>query len=95
MVERLLKEVGGSPSADLAEKLLSSIDRARFQTADKREQALGWKLRDVCLDTTGAFPQALEAYGNALQLDPKIGVKRRADQLRKIVQEGRSVPSVT
>jgi hypothetical protein len=30
--------------------------------------------------------EALEAYEKALAIDSKIGVKRRADQLRKILQ---------
>lgn len=93
MVERLLKDSDTRPSAELAEKLLPSIDRARLLIDDKLEEALGWKLRGVCLDATGAFREALEAYDNALRRNSKIGAKRRADQLRKIVRESQSPPS--
>jgi hypothetical protein len=31
------------------------------------------------------FDRALAAYEQALALDPKVGVKRKADQLRKVL----------
>jgi len=41
------------------------------------------KLRGVCIDAQGNLQEALDCYQKALTLDPKVGVKRRAEQIRK------------
>ena len=85
MVERLLKLALGRPSAALTEKLINSIDVALRSTDanNGRMQAWGLKLRGMCLEAQNNPVQALACYQRALALDPKIGLKRRADQLRK------------
>ena len=85
MVERLLKAAENSPSPALTAKLIASVDAglASVQFKDSRSQAWGLKLRGICLEAQNAPAQALADYEKALALDQKIGVKRRAEQLRK------------
>lgn len=40
-------------------------------------------MRGMCLEASGMPRDALACYDKALVLNPKIGVKRRADQIRK------------
>jgi tetratricopeptide (TPR) repeat protein len=42
-------------------------------------QAWGQKLRGMCLEAQNDQARALSCYEKALALDPKIGLKRRAD----------------
>lgn len=92
MVDRLIKEADGKPSAELAARLIKGVDRALAEvaSADGRTQALAMKLRGICLESQGVPHEALACYENALALDPKIGAKRRAAQLRKTLKAGRS-----
>lgn len=85
MVDRLVKEADGKPSAELAARLIKGVDRALTQmgSTDGRMQAWAMKLRGICLEPQGALHEALACYEKALELDPKIGVRRRAEQLRK------------
>ena len=89
LVESLLKDMAGGPPRALAEKLQVGIDvaLAAGPRTDSRTRAWGLKLRGMCLEAQHAPSQALTAYEQALSLDPKIGVKRRADQLRKAVTQ--------
>jgi hypothetical protein len=85
MVESLIKAAGKDLPEALASKLLSSLDRidSQFGTADTKWRPLALKLRGACLEVCGANSEALGCYERALELNPKIGVKRRADQIRK------------
>jgi tetratricopeptide (TPR) repeat protein len=86
MVERLIQSAEAGVSSALAEKLIGSIDIAlSAQPADGRTRAWAFKLRGLCLESQGKLAAALLFYQKALELDPKIGVKRRAEQLRKRV----------
>jgi hypothetical protein len=87
VVERFMKAAGSGVSPELARRLLASIDVAirNSRPGENRTPALGFKLRGLCLETQNAMAEALESYEKALALDSKIGVKRRADQLRKIL----------
>lgn len=85
MIEYLLKEENGKPSVELALKLTNAADRtlSMLTNADTRKQARALKLRGLCLDAQGILKDALDCYDKALLLDSKIGVKRRAEQIRK------------
>jgi len=85
MIERLLKQADGKPSIELASKLLKGVDRvlSMLIDADFKKQAKALKLRGICLDAQGMLHDALDCYDKALMLDLKIGVKRRAEQIRK------------
>jgi tetratricopeptide (TPR) repeat protein len=85
MVESLIKAAGKDVSAELASKLISSLVRidSQFGSADTQWRPLALKLRGACLEASGAPAEALACYERALELNPKIGVKRRANQLKK------------
>jgi hypothetical protein len=54
---------------------------------ESRTRAWAYKLRGLCLETQDEMAIALRFYEKALTLDPKIGVKRRAEQLRKALAQ--------
>lgn len=87
VVEKLLKESDKKPSADLAARLIAGIDTALATRRPGNEHTRAWayKLRGTCLEAQGKPSEALQCYESALQLDAKIGVKRRADALRKML----------
>jgi hypothetical protein len=87
IVETLLTETKGNPTPALIEQLLGAIDRTlatSMYTAPK-SRARAFKLRGICFEEIAEVAKALAAYDEALALDPKVGVKRKADQLRKVV----------
>ncbi len=47
------------------------------------QQARAYRLLGELHEQTGDISQAVKAYGDALTIDPKIGVARRVEQLRK------------
>lgn len=85
MAEGLIKSAGGEMSSTLCSKIISCIGRItpQLEKADKQWQALAYKVHGICLEASGAPTDALVCYEKALALNPKVGVKRRADQLRK------------
>jgi hypothetical protein len=86
-VETLLGETGNQPPLALAEQLLTALDAA-LASSDKmwpEVRARIFKSRGLCLEAAAEVGKALEAYDEALALDPKIGAKRKADPLRKVV----------
>jgi tetratricopeptide (TPR) repeat protein len=86
-VETLLRETNNQPPPALAQQLLSALDVARASPTNTwpKVRARILKSRGICFEAIAEVGKALEAYEEALALDPKIGVKRKADQLRKIV----------
>ncbi len=87
IIERILSEAAGPPSPDLIALLLPAIDiaLAAERYRDQRSQARAYRLRGTCLDAAGDLHNAATAYGQAVALDPKVGVKRRLDQIRKML----------
>lgn len=85
MVRQVIDEAGGKPDQKAAERLLGSVERglAHKNWRDDTSQALGFRLRGEVLEAMGELERSLESYDKALALNPKIGIKRRADQLRK------------
>jgi hypothetical protein len=84
LVERLLKEADTNLPTEFLAKLIRSIDHSLAGAViDARTRAYGLKLKGRCLDSLASLDAALDCYDQALALDPKIGVKRRADQIRK------------
>jgi len=69
----------------LADQPIASIDVGlrKSQSKDDRTRAWALKLRGLCWESKASFAEALNCYDEALALDAKVGVKRRADQLRK------------
>lgn len=86
LIETILKEIGGHPEGELLEKLLRATEVALASpNAHPQSQALGLKLRGICLEARGAMADALDSYDKAIVLNPKVGVKQRADRLRKSI----------
>ncbi len=86
LVQKLFRATGGAPSPELAKRLLISLDGFLINAGDlePHTRALALKLKGACCEILEEFPKALRSYDAALALDPKIGVKRRAEQLRKL-----------
>jgi tetratricopeptide (TPR) repeat protein len=87
ILEKILAESEDQPGPDLAAQLLAVIHvaLAGLRKDDAKTRARLLKSRGICLEALAEVKQALAAYDEALTLDPKVGVKRRADQLRKVV----------
>ena len=87
MAEGLIKDAGPTIPYELAAKILASIERIEPQlvSADRGWQAIQFKTHGICLEVCGSQQEALNCYDKALALNPKIGVKRRADKLRKLL----------
>lgn len=87
MVRRLLDEAGDRPSPELIQLLLPAIELGMntIHSTQGKVRAFALKMRGQCYEAIAEPRKALEAYTEALALEPKVGVKRRADQLRKIV----------
>jgi len=87
-VQRLLAEVDGKPSPELVRLLLPAIETGMkaLHATQGKVKAFALKLRGQCYDALGDTAPALAAFTEALALDPKVGVKRRAEQLRKLQQ---------
>jgi hypothetical protein len=85
MVRTLLNEAGGKPDDALAARLLAAIDRglAHHTQRDERSQASGWRLRGEVLEARASTVEAIACYEKAVGFDPKVGVKRRLDQLKR------------
>lgn len=85
VVNKLLNKANKEPSADLAARLIAGTEvaLASRRPGDEHTRAWAYKLRGMCLEAQAKPSEALHDYELALQLDAKIGVKRRADALRK------------
>lgn len=80
--EALLKK---RPDAEAAQRALAALQRALRNGAESRAdwKAQALKVRGIALEVVGRLQEALESYDGALALNPKVGAKRRAAQLRK------------
>jgi tetratricopeptide (TPR) repeat protein len=80
-----------SATPDNARKALKSTDAALAEGAKDRSDwaATAHRVRGEAYELLGQPREALEAFDQALSLDPKIGVKKRATALRKRLGVGR------
>ncbi|WP_247540327.1 tetratricopeptide repeat protein [Bradyrhizobium sp. 168] len=87
VIETLIAEMDGKLSPELANQVLPAIDIAlgKLRADDNRTRARLLRSRGTCLEALADLREALACYDEALSLDPKVGVKRRADALRKVV----------
>jgi hypothetical protein len=85
VAEQSVQEAKGNLAEELASDLIHHIDRVLPRIDDKNSKARALRTRGACSEATGAIAVALENYEMALALDPKVGVKRRAAQLRKVL----------
>ncbi|WP_347338884.1 tetratricopeptide repeat protein [Bradyrhizobium nanningense] len=63
----------------------ANVALGKLGARDDRTRARLLRSRGTCLEALADLKEALACYDKALSLDPKVGVKRRADSLRKIV----------
>jgi hypothetical protein len=84
-VEFALKNGHGQVEDGLVGRLLKSLERISGQipAADIQRKAMLKKLQGQCWEARGDLAGALAAYEAALAINPKVGIKRRADQIRK------------
>ncbi|MGO3927360.1 hypothetical protein [Rhodopseudomonas pseudopalustris] len=86
-VETLLAETDNAPPYPLVQQLLEALKVALSAPVNNSPNARAriLRFRGICFEAIAESRAALEAYDEALALDPKIGVKRKADRLRKVV----------
>lgn len=84
-VEFALKNGLNKIDQELSRRLYGSLDRisGKIPAADVKRKALLRKLQGQCAELKGDLPAAIAAYDAALDIDRKIGIKRRAEQIRK------------
>ncbi|MDE3021537.1 MAG: hypothetical protein KGI54_06715 [Pseudomonadota bacterium] len=89
IIASLLRETGDVPNADKLRKAIGGIDAALAnpRNSDSRTQAYALRLKAECYDKLGALTEALANYDAALSKDSKIGAKRRAAQIRKVLSK--------
>jgi hypothetical protein len=84
-VDSALKNSSGETDQKLSGRLLASLDRIsrEIPATDIKRKALLKKLQGQSVELRGDLTAALMAYDAALKIDQKVGIKRRAEQLRK------------
>lgn len=87
--EQILKEP--TPNHEHAQAALAAARRARSLGADNDQgwKAVALKIQGMAHESLGNSKEALSAYDDALKINPKIGVKRKADTLRKKLKSAR------
>lgn len=95
MVSDMSKEVNKSSSEAEMQKLLDICDLAfkRGFENNPGAKAIAFRVQGEVYDLKGELDKAKEKYELALALDPKVGVKRRLDSLKKEISTFRSMPS--
>jgi predicted TPR repeat methyltransferase len=70
---------------DAASRALAVVDKAMAKGASKNPAwaAPAWRTTGTAQERLGDTKKALAAYEMALRLNPKMGVKRRIEALRK------------
>ncbi|MGF1760910.1 hypothetical protein L4D76_23915 [Photobacterium sagamiensis] len=83
--EEILKEP--EPSRERVKLALEAILRARSLGADENKywKGIALKVQGLAHELLDNKERALEAFDEALTINPKIGVKRKADSLRKML----------
>lgn len=84
LIQRLMAQARPTPEPSEQAQWIKGLTVALARgSEDLRLRALAFKLRGTCHDQNGAAEEALADFDAALAIDPKIGVKRRADALRR------------
>jgi hypothetical protein len=89
LISGLLTGAGHSTDRDGLLLSLAAVNRTlgegfqRFQDQAPKYEAFGYRVKGEVLEALGDSGSALAAYQRAIQLDDKVGVKRRIAALRK------------
>lgn len=72
-------------SQELVEEALSASSKALINGAEENShwKAIALKVKGMAHDRLGNHEEALTAFDAALEINPKVGVKRKADAIRK------------
>lgn len=81
-IEKLLRESSDDKSAERALAVLETV-LPEVPHAESSWQAKACRLKGEALEALGRMAEAVSAYELAIGFDPKIGVKKRLDSLRK------------
>lgn len=75
-------------SVELANRLIRACDVGLRDKMwrDPQWQAQGLRVKAECFDRSNRLPEALRCYQQALAANPKVGVKRRAQQIEKLLK---------
>lgn len=78
----------------LAQAALEAATRARLLGADKDQdwKAIALKIQGLAHEFLHSNEEAVAAFDEALKINPKIGVKRKADSLRKKLASNEKLP---
>jgi len=90
IIGQAAREAADPLSMDDADRLIQACDvglRDRMWR-DPQWQAQGLRVKAECYDRTGRLSDALRNYQQALAANPKVGVKRRAQQVEKLLKAG-------
>jgi tetratricopeptide (TPR) repeat protein len=90
IIGQAAREAANPLSMDDADRLIWACDVGlRDQMwRDPQWQAQGLRVKAECYDRTGRLSDALRNYQQALAANPKVGVKRRAQQVEKLLKAG-------
>lgn len=85
VIRTVLAEAPPVLPKDLADRLVAACNTGlkKPQNREPSWQADGLRLKAEAYDRSGRLDKALECYDQALMHNPKVGVKRRVQQLRK------------
>lgn len=85
--QELLKVAHSTENAVIAQ---AAAERALAEGASTQPawEAIGHRVRAESLEIQGKLAEAVQAYDEALRINPKIGVKRKVDSLRKTLIAG-------
>lgn len=81
-VEKLLRESSDAKNAERALAVLESV-LPEVPHAESSWHAKACRLKGEALEVLGRLAEAVSSYELAIGFDPKIGVKKRLDSLRK------------
>lgn len=89
IIGNLLSEIEGDQAEETLRRALAGLDRALQKPAnsDPRTRAHILKLKGDCFDRLKNWKDALVCFDEALELNPKVGAKRRSSQIRKTLTE--------
>lgn len=91
IIGQAVREAGEPLGGDEADRFIRACDTGLRDLTwrDPQWQAQGLRLKAECFDRSGRLADALSVYQQALAANPKVGVKRRAQQIEKALKASR------
>lgn len=94
LIKDMIKEESGNLSVDRINMFVSCLDNIlnNLRPADTAFHALVLRQKGELLETQMQLTEALFCYDQALSFDPKVGIKRHADAIRKrlLIEDGKN-----